>query len=183
MPEALEDNSANGTTARSEFGSDLRALGEREFDAPGIVFGAFYGASPVVATEKGNVPADDPNHYVPHARPGARAPHVWVNDGVALYDLFGRDFTLLRLGAGRDTAALEEVARARSVPLNVCDCVSEEARDLYGADLVLVRPDQHVAWRGNAVPADPERLIARTVGFGDASQETTSGVRHDRAAS
>ncbi|MGE5771475.1 MAG: hypothetical protein ACM3Z4_05435 [Hyphomicrobiales bacterium] len=43
------------------------------------------------------------------------------------------------------------------------DCPDGEARDLYGCDLVLIRPDQHVAWRGNEL-TEPDRLLAQLVG-------------------
>jgi hypothetical protein len=45
------------------------------------------------------------------------------------------------------------------VPLTVARLENSEARELYAAPLVLVRPDQHVAWRGSAVPEDPTSLI------------------------
>jgi hypothetical protein len=168
MPDALEENSPTGAAARRQFGAGLQELGEREFDAPGIIFGAFYGGSPIIANETEDPPADDANLYVPHARPGARAPHVWANNGVALYDQFGRDFTLLRLSSSHDSAPLEHAAKAHGVPLARCESASKEARDHYQADLVLIRPDQHVAWRGNAPPLDPGALIRRVVGFRDA---------------
>jgi hypothetical protein len=79
----------------------------------------------------------------------------------------GMDFTLLVLGAGRDadTRALREAATRCAVPLEVLDVRSGEARDLYGADLALVRPDRHVAWRGDRAPADPEAVLARVTGW------------------
>jgi hypothetical protein len=79
----------------------------------------------------------------------------------------GMDFTLLVLGAGRepDTRALREAAARRAVPLEVLDVQSEEARDIYGADLVLVRPDRHVAWRGNRAPENSAALLARVTGW------------------
>jgi 2-polyprenyl-6-methoxyphenol hydroxylase-like FAD-dependent oxidoreductase len=164
MPDELEVEGAKGSAARRQFGECLEQLGAREFDAPGIIFGAFYGGSPLICTEETETPLDDPNHYVPQAIPGARAPHVWLDTDVALYDRMGRDFTLLRLSTNRDTRALEHAAKLRGVPLAICDCASEEARDLYQADLVLVRPDQHIAWRANNMPQEPNEIIARLVG-------------------
>jgi 2-polyprenyl-6-methoxyphenol hydroxylase-like FAD-dependent oxidoreductase len=160
----LEEDNAEGSAARAEFGKRCYELSAREFDAPGIHFGMFYGKSPIVAAEPGEPPPDEPNWYVPHARPGARAPHVWLGDGEALYDRFGRDFTLLRLHPSAETAAFEDAARARGMPLLRLDIAREDMRELYGADLVLIRPDQHVAWRGNAPPADADALLARISG-------------------
>jgi len=91
---------------------------------------------------------------------------VWLEDGVSIFDRFGRDFTLLRLGKGRglDTAKLQAAARERGVAFHVLDVASDEARDLYARDLLLIRPDQHIAWRGNSPPADAGALWARVTG-------------------
>jgi hypothetical protein len=159
----LEEDSPAGAPARRDFGKRLLELSAREFSAPGIHFGAFYGASPIVAGEPGAPPPDSPNWYVPHARPGARAPHLWLAEGEALYDRFGRDFTLMKLKAA-DTGALEQAAQARGMPLTILELRRDDLRKLYEKDFVLIRPDQHVAWRGEAVPADADALIARLTG-------------------
>ena len=165
LPPSLEDASEEGAAIRAELGARLYANCAREFDSPGIHFGAYYGRSPIVALEGGAAPSEGSDPYVPQARPGARAPHVWVGDDVALYDRFGLDFTLLKL-VEHDTTRLEGAAEERNVPLAVVRIVSEEARDLYASNLVLVRPDHHVAWRGDDVPDDAADLIDRVVGFG-----------------
>jgi 2-polyprenyl-6-methoxyphenol hydroxylase-like FAD-dependent oxidoreductase len=158
-PQTLEEDAA----VRSTYGERLQELGEREFHAPGIYFGAYYGLSPVVAGEPGDSPADDPHRYVPEARPGARAPHVWLASDVALYDRFGQDFTLLKLESGA-SERLERAFHAREVPLSVLQVDSDEARALYKARLIVVRPDHHVAWRGDVEPDDPARLVDRIAG-------------------
>jgi hypothetical protein len=71
---------------------------------------------------------------------------------------------LLRLGGSTDGGAIVEAAGRRNVPLTVLDVPPSGARELYGCDLALIRPDQYVAWRGNAAPADADKLIARVVG-------------------
>jgi 2-polyprenyl-6-methoxyphenol hydroxylase-like FAD-dependent oxidoreductase len=166
IPENLEDETPQGARSRETLGKQLVDHCNREFDIPGIHFGVFYGESPVVCDDGTPAPGDDPHRYVPHATPGARAPHLWLGDGVSIFDRFGRDFTLLRLGgAASDSRALEAAARRRGMPLDVLDAPQPAARDLYGRDLVLVRPDHHVAWRGNAMPADPQAVIDRVLGF------------------
>jgi 2-polyprenyl-6-methoxyphenol hydroxylase-like FAD-dependent oxidoreductase len=161
VPEGLEDDTPDGEGVRAAFGPKLYAHARREFDIPGIHLGVFYGGSPIVAGDGAPPPPDDWHHYEPHATPGARAPHLWLDDGVSILDRLGRDFTLLRLGraAGADTRPLEAAARARGVPLEVLDVPGAEARDLYDRDFALVRPDHHVAWRGQTLPADPRELI------------------------
>ena len=96
-------------------------------------------------------------------------PHCWIGPGRgygdSLFDHLGKGFTLLRLGGKpADTSLLEAAALARHVPLKVLDAPAPEARDLYGCDLALVRPDQYVAWRGNVAPAYPDKLVARVTG-------------------
>jgi len=167
IPEDLEEETPEGARSRDELGRKLVAHCNREFDIPGIHFGVFYGGSPIVCDDGTPPPADDWHRYTPHATPGARAPHLWLSDGVSIFDRFGRDFTLLRLGgAGHDASKIQAAARRRGATIDVLDVPLPEARDLYGRDLVLVRPDHHVAWRGNAVPADPQAVIDRVLGFG-----------------
>ena len=104
-------------------------------------------------------PPDDPTTYVPNARPGARAPHVWLKDGTSILDLFGRGFVLLRFAGEPDPAAILAAAERRGLPLTVANIDSREAAALYERRLVLVRPDGHVAWRGDDVLADAGALI------------------------
>jgi len=96
--------------------------------------------------------------------PGSRAPHVWLGDGVSIFDRFGSDFTLVRFNPRAASDAIEAAAKKRGMPLATIDVTSDEARNLYARDLVLVRPDHHVAWRGNSAPADAEALLARVAG-------------------
>jgi len=167
IPADLEDATPAGARSRAALGAQLVAHCNREFDIPGIHFGVFYGGSPIVCDDGTPPPADEWHRYVPHATPGARAPHLWLGEGVSIFDRFGRDFTLLRLGgATHGTGGLEAAARRRGADLAVLDVPDAAARDLYGRDLVLVRPDQHVAWRGNAAPTEPETVMDRVLGFG-----------------
>ena len=166
IPENLEDGTPEGARSRETLGKQLVDHCNREFDIPGIHFGVFYGGSPIVCGDGTPPPADNWHHYNPHATPGARAPHLWLGDGLSIFDRFGRDFTLLRLGgAAHDVRSIETAARQRGIALAVLDEPSSEARDLYGRDLVLVRPDHHVAWRGNSLPDNPQATIDRMVGF------------------
>ena len=105
--------------------------------------------------------------YTPSTVPGCRTPHLWIEDTRSLYDALGSEFTLLRLDPEIDIAPLVTAAEARGVPLTVLDVASSEAADLYSHKLLLSRPDQHVAWRGHALPNDPLALIDRVRGAAD----------------
>lgn len=145
----------------------LAGFGE-QFASLGVQLGARYDGSPIIA-EGGAPPADDFINYEPSSVPGGRAPHIWLDEsrsaGSSLFDRLGNGFTLLKLGGeATRVAALVNAAAAASVPLTLFDIENEDARDLYGRDLTLIRPDQHVGWRGNAEPADAERLVAHLVG-------------------
>src|SRR5690606_27962284 len=93
--------------------------------------------------------------YRPTARPGHRAPHIWLAPEKSTLDLFGRGFTLLVFDEICDTGALTEAARAMALPLSIHTIANAEAAAAYQRRLVLVRPDGHVAWRGDDIPADP----------------------------
>ena len=124
-----------------------------------------YEDSPISWLESTPHDNPEPAAFVPSARPGSRAPHAWLDDGRSTHDLFGEDFTLLRLGANAPQA-LPLVAAARAAGLPVHEAVAHEAQALerYQKPLVLVRPDGHVAWRGDACPQDPAAVIDRIRG-------------------
>jgi 2-polyprenyl-6-methoxyphenol hydroxylase-like FAD-dependent oxidoreductase len=166
-PPEMEDDTPAGAAARRLVTEHLQTMGE-EFASIGVQLGARYDGSPVIAAD-GTPPPDDYVNYTPTSLPGGRTPHYWLNGsrgyGDSLFDHLGMGFTLLRLGGKPpDVTALQAAAKARNVPLKVLDVPAAEARDFYGCDLALVRPDQYVAWRGNAAPADPDRLIALVTG-------------------
>jgi hypothetical protein len=101
--------------------------------------------------------------YVPSTWPGVRAPHVFLEDGRAIFDLFGPWFTLVRF-TDASAEPLIQAARERGVPLTVLDIHDKHAHAVYERDFVLIRPDQHVAWRGNTMPADAMAVIDRVRG-------------------
>jgi hypothetical protein len=83
-------------------------------------------------------------------------------NGKPIFDLLGRDYTLLCFStseqANDDVADWEKTAADIGVPLAILHCDSAPARALYGADRVLIRPDHHVAWRGGANAAAEDIL-------------------------
>jgi 2-polyprenyl-6-methoxyphenol hydroxylase-like FAD-dependent oxidoreductase len=160
---------AAGDAARRAFGAKFTETMRREWFTIGIQLGYRYEGSPICVPDGTAAPPDEPATYVQTARPGHRAPHVWLAPGRSTLDLFGRGFVLMRFGAapgaGRgEGAALVDAAAERGVPLTVCDVANEEAAALYGRRLVLVRPDGHVAWRGDEMPTDAARVIDKVRG-------------------
>jgi 2-polyprenyl-6-methoxyphenol hydroxylase-like FAD-dependent oxidoreductase len=124
-----------------------------------------YEQSPICVPDGTPAPDPEPPRFVPTTRPGTRAPHAWLADGRSTLDLFGDGFTLLRLGAQPpDAAALVDAAKSRGVPLRDLAIPDPEIATLYETKLVLVRPDGHVAWRGDAGPADAGAIIDRVRG-------------------
>jgi hypothetical protein len=98
--------------------------------------------------------------YIPTARPGSRAPHAWLRDGRSTLDLLGRNFTLLHLGDdGAAAAPMIAAAERRAMPLDVAHVDEADVAELYRSRLVLVRPDGHVAWRGDDIDNDPLAIV------------------------
>ncbi|MES2946086.1 MAG: FAD-dependent monooxygenase, partial [Pseudomonadota bacterium] len=157
VPPQLEAAGEEADAVRQNLGHALHQHVRNEFNIPGLQLGLRYEGSPIVAPEDGAPTADQPNNYIPTARPGARAPHVWLGDK-SIFDLFGRDFTLLCFDREADVTAWWTAASSLGMPLDILYCNSPEARVLYGADRVLIRPDHHVAWRGGA-EADAQKLL------------------------
>jgi 2-polyprenyl-6-methoxyphenol hydroxylase-like FAD-dependent oxidoreductase len=160
---AIDDDTEEGARLRRGLAEKLMREIGREFRTIGLQIGYRYDDSPICVPDNSQPPADDPATYVPSARPGARAPHVWLRDGRSILDLFGRGFVLLRFGDA-DGATLGIAAKRRGVPLAVVDVEEPEAAALYERRLVLVRPDGHVAWRGDALPDNCAAVIDRVRG-------------------
>ena len=161
----IEDDTPEGAAARAEAGEHYNRHARAEFNIPGFTLGARYDGSPVIVSDGTAPPPDGPNVYHPSACPGGRAPHIWLEDGASLYDRFNFEWTLLRLGPrAPDASAFAASAGAMGLDLRVVDVATEEARDLYEADLALIRPDQMVAWRGGA-GADARAILSKAAGF------------------
>ena len=124
-----------------------------------------YVDSPVVCDIPGG-----PEHgfrvYEPTTWPGARLPHVWLDDGTPVQDRIPLEgYTLLRLGRTRaDTSGLENAVRASGAPFTRIEIPDGQAREVYGYDLILLRPDMHVVWRGNRPPEDAGEVAAVATG-------------------
>jgi 2-polyprenyl-6-methoxyphenol hydroxylase-like FAD-dependent oxidoreductase len=155
----LEDSS-DGARLRSEVGRRLKEGLRQEWECLGVQLGFRYEDSPICVPDQTPSPPDDITEYIQTARPGSRAPHASLPNGRSTLDLFQGGFVLLRMGP--DPLPVETIvaaADARMVPLSVIDISSAEIAALYGARLVLIRPDGHSAWRADQAPTDPSHLI------------------------
>ena len=161
VDEAMDQDTEDGARLRAQAARLIEATRREEFavESPGMDLGYRYDDSPICVPDGTPPPPYATETYVPTTRPGARAPHVWLADGRSVLDLFGPNFTLLRLGPAADPAPLEAAAHAASVPMQVVALDEPAVVQAYERPLVLVRPDGHVAWRGDRPPADPARVI------------------------
>jgi len=162
---AIDDDSEDGRALRQRLGRELeRDIGPM-FRTIGLQLGYRYEDSPICVSDGSPAPPDDTGNFVSSARPGARAPHVALNDRRSMLDLYGRGFVLVRFGGGTpDGAAIVAAAAKRGVPLQAVTIEEPEAGKLYERKLVLVRPDGHVAWRGDRAPTDAMAIIDRARG-------------------
>ncbi len=163
MLDGLGPDGLGDDASRAAVGRAIHALGNAENESFGIELGYRYDGSPIVCAEAGAAPPLDPLIYVPSTWPGARLPSLFLADGRALHDSLGDGFTLLAFGRA-DAAGLAAAAHSRGVPLDVLRIDEAHGREICERDLVLVRPDQHVAWRGDAPAADPLAVIDRARG-------------------
>jgi 2-polyprenyl-6-methoxyphenol hydroxylase-like FAD-dependent oxidoreductase len=148
-----------GDEARRTFGDAYTQVMKFEWNTLQTHLGYRYDKSPIIVPDGTDAPNDPPMEYTQTARPGSRAPHVWLADGKSTLDLFGDGFVLLRFDRHADVSALETAARRRGLPLRTVDIDHAGARELYLNRLVLVRPDGFVAWRGESLPDQPEALV------------------------
>jgi len=159
VPPGIEAPGSEGEAARAAAGKSLYDLNVKQYCCAGLNFGYFYDASPLIAYDGEAAPAYTMDQFTPSTVPGCRTPHLWLEDGRSLYDAMGAGYTLLRLDPSVDVRPLQEAAARRGVPLSVLVVSAAEAPSLYRHALVLSRPDQHVAWRGDRLPHDPLALI------------------------
>jgi 2-polyprenyl-6-methoxyphenol hydroxylase-like FAD-dependent oxidoreductase len=162
--DGIEDDTPSGEELRREAGSYLQEHGRAEFDIPGITFGTRYDGSPILWTDGSPSPPDSANTYVPCASPGGRAPHLWLTEDRSLFDVFGFEWTVLRIGSASPAAdRFLSVAQRCGLDLELVDVAAAQALELYEAPLVLIRPDQVVAWRGFS-DRDADAVLAVATG-------------------
>jgi 2-polyprenyl-6-methoxyphenol hydroxylase-like FAD-dependent oxidoreductase len=162
----IERQDAVGEAARARVGTAAYVLDVEQQCCGGLNFGYYYESSPIIAYDGEAPPPYTMGTFTSSTVPGCRAPHVWLDGRRSLYDTLGPDYTLLRFDPQARVSGIIEAAATRKVPLAVLDVKTLEARELYRYKLVLVRPDQHVAWRGDDETDAPLDLIDLVRGGG-----------------
>jgi len=162
-PDIREDSPA-GAETRKNLSAVANIEQRKSNEMIGAELGYRYVDSPIVS----NIPGG-PEHlfreYQPTTWPGARLPHVWLDDGTPIQDRIPDGYTILKLGGTKaDARGLEAAIRGRGAPVRVLDIPERMAREIYGYDLILLRPDLHVVWRGNAAPDEPAQIAALATG-------------------
>ncbi|TMH81619.1 MAG: 2-polyprenyl-6-methoxyphenol hydroxylase [Betaproteobacteria bacterium] len=174
----IRENTSEGAATRENLVRVARVEQPKSNEMIGAELGYRYVDSPIVCVIPGG-----PEHlfrvYEPSTWPGARLPHVWLADGTPMQDHIPYEgYTLLRLGrTNADTSALEKALRASGAPLAVLDIPDDAPRQVYGHDLLLLRPDLHVVWRGNRPPEDPGNVAAIATGYGESDRGTQATLR------
>jgi len=162
----LEADSTQGEMERNTASEYLNRHARLEFNIPGVTFGGRYHDSSIILHDGAPLPPDEPNTYVPSASPGGRPPHAWLEDGRSLYDLFHAEWTLLALGPqSPSSAGFTAAAKAMAIDLRVVLLPQTSLLELYEAPLVLIRPDQIVAWRGHTDTAAAS-ILSQLMGYG-----------------
>ena len=160
----IERHDAAGAATRARIGTEAYDLDVHQQCCGGLNFGYYYDGSPIIAYDDERPPAYTMGTFTSSTVPGCRVPHFWLDGRRSLYDTLGADYTLLRLDPRLRVEGIVEAARRRGVPLAILDVEASEMREIYRRKLVLVRPDQHVAWRGDREPTAPLELIDRVRG-------------------
>ena len=164
-PAEIVDDTPEGAQARKDMGERIAAALKQKFVTDGLALGYSYAGSPVCVACEDPAPPESISDYIPSTYPGVRAPHAWLSQEQSTLDLFGDGFTLLSFAQDNETPArLQSAFASRGVPLRVEGLADPAVRALYERDFVLVRPDGHVAWRGDGAPADPLAIVDRLRG-------------------
>lgn len=160
---SLEESGTKGEERRKSVSAQILELGNAENESWGIQHGYRYEGSPIILSETSPPPAFDPLHCIPTCYAGARLPHVWLDDGGSLFDLLGPEFSLISIG-DHDTDAFVDVANRYKMPLTVVRLPDQRPLDVLDRKLIIVRPDQHIAWSGNQPPSDPGAIVSCAIG-------------------
>ncbi|MBR0687776.1 FAD-dependent oxidoreductase [Bradyrhizobium manausense] len=174
VPIEIEADGEAGDAARATLAKAAYDLNVQQYCCGGLNFGYYYDNSPVIAYDGETPPPYTMGTFQSSTVPGARAPHFWLPDGRSLYDAFGPAYTLLRFDSRVDVSALLSAAARRRLPMTLLDAGASDDVNLYSEKLVVVRQDQHVAWKGNSCPPESDNLVDLLRGAAHSSQRTAA---------
>ncbi|MGE4429716.1 MAG: FAD-dependent monooxygenase [Sphingobium sp.] len=158
----LDDDTPEGEAQRRELGAYIENIGNAENASWGVEWGYRYDHSPIISYD-GEAPEFEPVDYRPNTCPGARLPHIFLEPGVSIHDRLGSYFTAISLD-GSDLGAFAQAAQAQNIPLETLILDRPDLLSVYEKPILLVRPDQHIAWRGEALPEEVAPILAKAVG-------------------
>jgi 2-polyprenyl-6-methoxyphenol hydroxylase-like FAD-dependent oxidoreductase len=162
----LRDDTPEAAAQRQEVTAVAAKSHATGYSMTGIELGYRYVDSPLIVGGDEAGPDSNAMSYTPTTVPGARVPHIWLSDGRALQDVLGRNFTLLHLSDSTiDTGPLEKAFAKFGAPLDIVEISDERVAQLYERRFFLIRPDLHILWRGDELPVDPERVVAKALGY------------------
>ena len=159
VPAEIEAPGEQGAETRARIGRELYDLNVQQFCCGGLNFGYFYDRSPIIVYDGETAPSYTMFEFSQSSVPGCHTPHIWLDDTLPLFDALGPDYTLLRLDATVNVDEFLASAARRGIPVKLLDITVPGAIDIYKRKLVLSRPDQHVAWRGDEVPTDLSAVL------------------------
>lgn len=165
VPPEVEIDGPLGDAARSRVGQAAYDLNVQQYCCAGLNFGYYYDRSPIIAYDGEAQPPYSMGGFTASTVPGVRVPHVWLSDGRSLLDAIGPAYTLVRFDQAVDATPLVEAAARAGVPLALVDVDRGKAGFDFAESLLMVRPDSHIAWRGQAAPREPDRLFDRLRGL------------------
>ena len=168
VPDNIEVLGPEGDAIRAVIGKKAYDLNVQQYCCGGLNYGYFYDNSPLIIQDSETPPPYSMSEFTPSTVPGCRVPHYMIDNGRSLYDAMGPEYTLLRTDPEINIDPLVLAASDKGVPLCILDISGEEVNALYNRKLILSRPDQHIAWRGDELPENPVGLIETIRG---ASQE------------
>jgi 2-polyprenyl-6-methoxyphenol hydroxylase-like FAD-dependent oxidoreductase len=159
VPNNIEELSEVGEALRAQVGKDAYELNVQQFCCAGLNFGYFYENSPIIIKDSEQAPSYSMGSFTESTVPGCRAPHFWLDNGKSLYDDFGDGYTLLSFDENSVVLPLQNIAASKNVPLTILSIKQTKIPSSYKAKLVLCRTDQHIVWRGDALPNDMNSFI------------------------
>ncbi len=165
VDEHVTEPGPQGGASRRRTSEYLKDFAFMEFKTLGVQLGASYYGSGVVVPDGSPAPDDCPTRYVPSSRPGGRLPHSWLGPDRSTLDEVGTGLTLYSIGTTTDRSRWRQAADDIGVEIKFVDLSGPEHEKLFGRGLLLVRPDQHIAWRAPEAPEDIGALFRLVLGL------------------